>query len=88
MKEFWKALAFVLGGVIIGLIAADKFGMGVKTVFKGAVRIRQRGRGNVLDADIKPEIVQKTRKAERIVARLQKQKERAEKKLLKVSENV
>ena len=83
MKAFWKAVAFILTGVIIGIIASDKLALGVETVFKGQIRIKQKGRGNVLDADIKPEIVQESRRAGRIINRLEKQKERAQKKLEK-----
>ena len=83
MKGVWKAVALILAGVIAGIIAADKLSLGVETVFKGKVTIKQKGRGNVLDADIKPEIVQESRRAGRIVNRLEKQKERAQKKLEK-----
>ncbi len=82
-NSFWKVVAFILTGVILGLIGADKLSMGVKTLFKGSVRIKQKGRSNIQDNEIKPEIVQKTRKADRIVAKLERQKARAERKINK-----
>ncbi len=80
-KGFWKAIVFVLTGVIIGLVGADKLGMGIKTAFKGSVTIKQKGRGNVLDAEVKPEIAAISPKAERIKERLERQKARAQKKI-------
>lgn len=81
MKEIWKIVALILTGIIAGIIAADKLSLGVETIFKGTVRIKQRGSGNIQDTVIKPEIVQESRRAERIINRLEKQKERAQKKL-------
>ena len=86
MKKFWSFVSMVLGGIIIGLIAADKLSMGAESVFKGNFRFKQKGKGNVQDATVKPEIVQKSRKAERIVAKLERQKEKAEKKINKQHE--
>jgi len=83
MKGFWRAVAFILAGVIAGIIAADKLQMGVDTVFKGAVRIKQKRKGNVLDTDIKAEVTERSRKADRIIRRLEKKKERALKKIEK-----
>ena len=54
MKEFWKALVFILTGIIAGIIAADKLSLGVETVFKGVVSIKQKGKGNVLDTNSGP----------------------------------
>jgi len=86
MKGFWKAVAFVLAGAIAGIIAADKLQMGVDTVFRGSVKIRQKGRGNVLDTDIKAEVKERSGRAERIINRLEKQKAKAQKKLQKAAE--
>ncbi len=83
MKGVWKAIALILSGVIAGIIAADKLSLGVETVFKGKVSIKQRGRGNALDTYIKPEIATEDRRARRIVNKLEKQKERAQKRLEK-----
>lgn len=83
MKGFWKIFSLILSGIIIGIIASDKLALGVENVFKGSVKIKQKGKGNVLDADIKPEIAEQSRKAARIVARLERQKEKALKKLEK-----
>lgn len=76
-NSFWKAVSFILAGIIIGLIGADKLSMGVETIFKGTVKFRQKGRGNIQDVTIKPEIVQKPRKAERLVAKLERQQQKA-----------
>ena len=81
MKGIWKIIALVLAGAIAGIIAADKLQLGVKTVFKGTVRIKQKGRGNVQDTDIRPEIAAESRRAGRIVNKLEKQKEQAQKRL-------
>jgi hypothetical protein len=83
MKSIWKFVAFILGGIIIGIVGADKLQLGVKTVFKGKVNIKQKGRGNVQDTDIKPEIATESRRAGRIVNKLEKQKAKAQKKLEK-----
>ena len=79
-NSFWKAFSFILDCIIIGLIGADKLGMGVETIFKGKTTIKQKGRGNIQDATVKPEIVQKPRKAERLVAKLERNREKALKK--------
>jgi len=50
MKKIWSYLAvgflFLSGGIIIGAKWIDTI------VFKGKVKIRQRGEGNILDSDI------------------------------------
>lgn len=79
MKAFWKLTTVFLAGVIAGVVLWEK--IGANTVFKGAVRIKQKGKGNVLDADIKPEIKAKTTKAQRILDRLENKKAKAQKKL-------
>lgn len=83
MKAFWKFTTFLLTGLILGLILSDKLAMGVNTIFKGAVRIKQKGGGNVLDVDIKPEIVRDSRKLARILEKLERQRSRAQKKITK-----
>ena len=85
--KFWKFISMLLGGVIVGLIAADKLSMGVETVFKGSFRFKQKGQGNTQTADITPEIVQENRKLGRIQRKLEKQKEKAQKKMQKQHRN-
>lgn len=83
MKSFWKFAAFILSGVIGGIILANKLSLGVDTVFKGTVKIKQKGRGNIQDNVIKPEIAPETRKSDRILSKLERQKARAQKKITK-----
>ena len=81
MKSLWKFAAFILTGLIGGIILANKLSLGVDTVFKGSVKIKQKGRHNIQDNVIKPEIGQETRKSDRILSKLERQKERAQKKI-------
>ena len=81
MKSFWKFTVFILTGVIGGIILANKLSLGVDTVFKGTVKIKQKGRGNIQDNVIKPEIAPETRKSDRILSKLERQKAKAQKKI-------
>jgi len=60
-------LISVLSGMLGGVILAIKLNLGVDNLFKGRVRIKQRGRGNVQSPTIKAEINDKgqTRKEKR-----------------------
>ena len=54
MKTFWMILAFYALGMISGILLWEK--IDVKTIFKGTVKLRQRGRGNTQLTEIKPQI--------------------------------
>ncbi len=86
MKSFWKFAAFVLSGIIGGIILANKLSLGVDTVFKGSVKVKQRGRGNELTVPITVDTGKETRKSDRILSKLERQKDRAQKKIDKQHE--
>ena len=54
MKTFWMTFAFFALGMISGILLWEK--IDVKTIFKGTVKLRQRGRGNTQLTDIRPQI--------------------------------
>lgn len=68
MEKIWIYLAIFLAGVVVGIIIWEK--IGVDDVFKGTVRIKQRGRGNVQSPEIKAEITPKESRKEKRAARL------------------
>ena len=76
-----KIIAAFLAGVIVGIILWEK--IDAKTIFKGTVRIKQRGKGNHQDNLIKPEITPETRQEKRISKRNERKKRRSLKKLEK-----
>ena len=87
-KEFWKSIVFLLTGLIAGVILADKIGLGVEAIYKGKFRIKQSGRGNTLNSDLKLDTgdipVKNQRRAKRIVKRIEQKKEKAERRLEKI----
>ena len=85
--KFWAFIAMFLGGIIAGLIAADKLSMGVETIYKGNFRFKLKGKGNTQTTEIKPEIVQEDRKLGRIQRKLEKEKEKVQKKMQKQHRN-
>jgi len=92
MKNIWSKLGSYLAvGFAFfsaGIIFAVKF-LSEKTVFKGQVRIKQRGKGNDQMTDIRPQINAKTSKNERkqakIIKRNEKKALKAVKRLNKIS---
>ena len=83
MKSFWKVATFILTGLIAGIILTNKLSLGVDTLYKGSFRFKQKGRHNTQDNKVKPEIALKTRKSDRILSKLERQKDRAQKKIEK-----
>ncbi len=81
MKSFWKFATFILTGCIAGIILANKLNLGVDTVFKGTVKVKQKGKGNELTVPITVDTGQETRKSDRILSKLERQKARAQKKI-------
>ena len=81
MKGFWKFASFILTGCIAGIILANKLSLGVDTVFKGTVKVKQKGKGNELTVPITVDTGQETRKSDRILSKLERQKARAQKKI-------
>lgn len=86
MKSFWKAVAFILTGCIGGIILANKLSLGVDTVFRGSVKVKQKGKGNELTVPITVDTGEETRKSDRILSKLERQKARAQKKIDKQHE--
>lgn len=81
MKAFWKFIAFILAGLISGLILADKLGMGAEAIYKGNFRFKQKGRGNTQTPTVNLTVPEKSRKSARILEKLERQKARAQKKI-------
>ena len=88
MKKIWSYIAAFFIGLSAGIVFAVKY-LSEKTVFKGSVKLRQRGKGNTQLTDIRPEINAKSSKNEkkeaRIIKRNQKRAEKATKRLNKIS---
>ena len=66
--------AFYLLGVLSGVILWEKIDM--KTVLKGQIKLKQRGKGNTQLTEIKPKIEAKTERKE---SRKQKREQRKSK---------
>ena len=58
MKKIWSYIALFFIGLSAGIAVGVKW-LGDKTVFKGSVRIKQRGKGNVQKPEIIAEIDEK-----------------------------
>ena len=65
MKKVWSYVSAALVGVIGGIAIALKFLVPAKVVFKGKVKLKQRGRGNEQMTEIKPNIDVKTERKQR-----------------------
>jgi hypothetical protein len=50
MKKVWPIVSAFLTGVIAGIILWEK--MDYKAIYKGRVKIKQKGEGHTLDSDI------------------------------------
>jgi len=87
MEKFWMYFGLMMAGVVIGMIIEERIGL-ARNVFKGRVKIKQRGRGNVLDSDIKLPDKPKTKREERILTRAQRRIERRKKRALKRLERI
>ena len=74
MAKFWMIFAFYLLGVLSGVILWEKIDM--KTVLKGQIKLKQRGKGNTQLTEIKPKIEAKTERKE---SRKQKREQRKSK---------
>lgn len=81
MKSFWKFATFILAGAIGGLILADKLFMGAEAIYKGNFRFKQKGKGNVQTPTVNVTVPEKSRKSDRILEKLERQKARAQKKI-------
>ena len=79
MKEIWKWLTAILAGMIIGILLWEK--IDVKAVYNGRVKIKQRGKDNVMDSDV----VLTVREARQLVREKRKEKRKA--KRLKIKNN-
>ena len=65
MKKIWSYISMFFIGLSAGIIVAVKW-LNEKTVFKGQVRIKQRGKGNEQMTDIRPQtVVQSKRQAKK-----------------------
>lgn len=79
MKKVWSYISMFFIGLSAGIIVAVKW-LNEKTVFKGKVSIKQRGRGNEQMTDIHPEIEGQTKRDQRKQAKIiDKNRKRARK---------
>ena len=82
MENIWPYLVVLLVGFIAGMITEEK--IGVNIVYKGQVRIKQRGRYNRQDGQLDLDMGKKPGKAGRLRQMLNRRKAKKEaKKLLK-----
>ena len=65
MKKIWSYLAVGFAFFSSGIIFAVKFLVSEKIVIKGKVKLKQRGKGNLQQTDIKPQIEANTKRDER-----------------------
>jgi hypothetical protein len=82
MEKFWMYFGLVMAGVVLGMIIEERIGV-ARTIIKGKLKIKQRGRGNVLDSDIKLPDKPETKREERIIERTRKRIERKKRRALK-----
>ncbi len=79
MKRIWGFIATLFIGFSAGLIFAVKWLVPEKVVFKGKIRLNQRGRGNTQLTDIRPEINANTKREDKKAERQAKRDERRSK---------
>lgn len=88
MKKVWSYVALFFMGLSTGIVVSVKW-LNEKTVFKGNVRIKQRGKGNEQMTDIHPEIdagsKRDDKKQAKIIKRNAKKEKRAAKRLEKTT---
>jgi len=85
MKKIWSYIALFFIGLSSGIVFAVKY-LSDKTVFKGSVKIKQRGKGNDQMTDIHPEISAGSSKEDKKQARIIKRNERKAAKATKLLE--
>jgi hypothetical protein len=85
MKTFWMILSIYSLGIISGIVLWEKIDF--KTIYKGQFKMKQRGRGNLQNAEVTLKTPRETRKEVkkqgRIVKRNEKKKARDLKRLEK-----
>jgi len=87
MKQFWIYAAVFLLGSISGIIFWEKYNVNV--LYKGVFKLKQRGRDNTMQTDIKAELTPKqtrqerraTKKQGKVSRRNAKKQRKAEKRL-------
>lgn len=83
MDKFWMILFFYALGVISGVILWEKIDF--KTIYKGNIRMKQRGQGNTQNSEVTLKTDRKQRKEAKkqakIIKRNSKRADRAAKKL-------
>ena len=72
--KFWMGFALYLLGTISGIVLWEKIDM--KTVLKGKIMLKQRGRGNTQLTDIRPEINANTKRGDRKTVRQTRREKR------------
>ena len=86
----WGYIALVAIGIIIGIVLWEYVSKS-ETVFRGHIRIKQRGRGNIqkpgITTEIQPQTKRGDKKAARQQARIVRRNERRKKKDLRKLEN-
>ena len=87
MKNIWTFISMVLAGVVVGLVVGVKW-LGDKTVFRGKIRINQRGRGNIQDPTLSAEIRPQKKRDDKKQSRIERRNERKKRKDLKRLDNL
>jgi len=79
--NFWLYATLFLVGFLSGVFVWEK--IDVKTIFKGKLKIKQRGKGNVLDSDLELNLPSENERdgiLKRIKSRRQERKEKRQQK--------
>jgi hypothetical protein len=74
MKTFWMILSVYSIGIISGIILWEKIDF--KTIYKGQFKMKQRGRGNLQNAEVTLKTPKETRKEVKKQARIVKRNEK------------
>ncbi len=80
MKKIWSYLAVGFAFFSSGIIFAVKFLVSEKIVIKGKVKLKQRGKGNLQQTEIKPEINAYTKRQDKKKERDERRAEKLAKK--------
>jgi hypothetical protein len=82
MKKLWPYIATFFIGLSAGIVIAVKW-LNERVVYKGTVRIKQRGKGNIQEPSIRAEITPETKREGKKQAKIIKRNERKSRRSLR-----